>query len=319
MTAMKNVFFVMRTCFLSVLAAMFLLSPAISQAAASDPAAKAQLEAAYAAMEQVKSGNVILEFVGKTMIADVKGNLTMNFVAKPAVATQGSFKMSLGDAEKPSITTYDFYTTEEGKDYVLYYKDDKKQWYKEVYSKEEGAKKVEKEKEDPNYQALAQELKDCGEAVRFGKDDGKQQVFLVTVDGAKFWAAVGKYAKTQVKPGAKDDVDLDVLIDSLAGMGDLEYEVTVDKATNQVVAARTDLSKPLGNLVTSVMGNAKLDNKTKGLIAMFLSDAKLTIQTTGSQYNQVPEIKVPDSVVKNAKPAPKEDKKAKEDKEDKAA
>ena len=314
MMMMNKVFRVLKTCFLSVLATVLLLSPAVGQAAASDPAAKAQLEAAYAAMEQVKSGNVVLEFLGKTMLADATGNLNVNFVAKPTVTTQGKCKLVLGDAAKPSAMEYDFYTVDEEKNYTLYYKDDKDQWYKEVYSKEESSKKAAQEKDDPNYQAFAQELKDCEEAVRFGKDDGKQQTYLVTVDGAKLWPAVSKYAKTQIKSDNKKDFDPDVIFEALAGMGDVEYEVTVDKATNQVVAAKIDLSKPLGNFVSSIMNNAKVEAQTKTVVGMFLSGAQLTIQATGSQYNQVSEIKVPDSVVKNAKPAPKGDKKAKEDK-----
>ncbi|MBQ7478400.1 MAG: hypothetical protein IJT01_05830 [Selenomonadaceae bacterium] len=301
----------MKAWFLSLLmAAVLLVHPAQGLAAEPDAMAKEQLESAYKAMEDVKSGTVELEFAVDTMFADASGKLNVDFSAKDAFASQGKFQMTVSDPKNPTTMEYPFYTTEDGKNYILYYQD-KGKWYKDVCSKEKEAKV---EKDSPAYQALAEEMKDIDEAVRLGDGDAQQQTYVATIDTAKFWSSFGKYVKSTMKLGDKHEKDVQEIFNILGGMGDVEYEVTVDKATNHVVSAKADLTQPIANVMASVMSNPGIDGKTKAFVAMALTDAKLTISIKGSQYNQVSGIKIPDSVVKNAKPAPKNDKNDKKDK-----
>ncbi|MBQ1510059.1 MAG: hypothetical protein IIZ54_04080, partial [Selenomonadaceae bacterium] len=70
-----------------------------------------------------------------------------------------------------------------------------------------------------------------------------------------------------------------------------------------------DLAQPIANLMASLENNSKIDGKLRTFATLALIDAKLTVSAKGSQYNQVSEVKIPESVVKNAKSAPKDDKK----------
>ena len=306
----------MKACIFSVLLAAILLLPSTEGLAAEgDASAKEQLESAYKAMDEVKSGTVEMDFLLDTSVMDAKGKLHMDFQGKPVFGAQGNIHLVMGGLTEPSTMDYPFYAEENDKGYTIYYQKEGK-WYKDFTSKEESGKTVKKEEEDPAYQAMLQDLKQCEETVRFGKGDDRQQTYLVTVDGAKLWDAVGKYAKTKVNPKDKDAEAVNSAIDALSAIGDIDYEVTVDKATNHVVSVQADLSKPVGNLVTAVLEKVKMDAQTKMILGSALSNAKLVIQTNGSQYNEIKEIKIPESVVKKAKPAPK-DKKEKNEKKDK--
>lgn len=298
--------------FTLLLTAAMLLQPAGAYAAEGD--AKAQLESAYGAMNSVKNGEVDVNLLVDTMIMDVKGDLKIRFVLEPAFRAEGTLKAIIGDEKQPTTKEISFYSLEEEKDYVAYYKEgDKGTWYKEVYSKEQADKEKKAEEADPAYQAFMQEMKACNEDVSFGKETPEQQTYLVRVDGEKLWTAVGNYLKGKVKAGDKDAKETQALIDALGNLGDVEYEVTVDRASNLVVSGRTDLTKPVANLLAAMLKDVKMDKKNKLVFSMMLANAKVVIDAKGSQYNQVAGIEVPESVVKNAKPAPK-DKKDKEEK-----
>lgn len=262
-------------------------------------------------MEEVKSGNVEVEFLLNSVFMNVNGKLDMDFSAENPVTSKGKLQMTISNVEKPMTTEYPFYITEEEKNYILYYQDEGK-WEKDVFPKDNPSKA---EEESPVYQAFVEEVKGIDETVRLGEGDTQQQTYVTTIDAGKFWSAAGKYMKATMKPGDEKYKDVqEGIFDILSGMGDVEYEVTVDKATNHVISGRTDLAQPIANLMASMENNSKLDGKLKSLAALALIDAKLTISVNGSQYNQVSGIKVPESVVKNAKSAPKNDKKDTEEK-----
>ncbi len=304
-----------KSCFLTAaMGTMLLLQPAGAAAATGDEAAKAELESAYAAMETVKSGNVGMDVLLDTLLMDVTGNLDMNFAMEPTFRAEGTLKLVIGDAKQPSTKRYAFYTLEDEKNYTVYYKEDSQaQWYKEVTSKDKVNKDKQAEEKDPSYQALLQELKDCHEAVNFGDGNDQQQTYRITVDGEKLWPAIGTYLRGKVKPGDKNAKDVEAVLGAIGSIGDLEYEVTVDKASNQVVSGRMDLTKPVSNFIRAILDEGSLDEKNKVLMNMMLSNAKLNVEMHGSKYNQVSGVEVPESVVKNAKPAPKD----KENKKDK--
>lgn len=301
-------------CWTLLLAAMLLLNSADGLAAENDPAAKAELDAAYKAMKEVNNGTVEADVLLDTAFVDVNGKLNISFLSKPAVRGEGKFHMTVGGLDKPSTTDYPFYIAEDGKAFTLYYQD-KGKWYKDTYS-EDDKKGIEKrvDKEDPAYKEFEKELEGIEETVRFGKGDALRQTYLVNIDGTKFWPAVKKYMSAQIKPGDKDAENVRSIINSIDNLGDLEYEVTVEKATKRVVAAKMDLSGPVSKLAVAVVKNAPLDDKTRVLVTAALSEAKMVLNMNGSQYNQVNEIKIPENVVKNAKPAPKKDKKDGKDK-----
>lgn len=303
----------LKAWFLSLLMTALLLVPAESLAAEPDVSAKEQLESAYKSMEEVKSGNVELEFLLNSVFADINGKLDMDFSAEDTKTSKGKFQMTVSNVAEPTTMEYPFYIMEEEKNYILYYQD-KDQWYKDVFSKEDPPKA---EKESPAYQTFAEEVKGIDETVRLGDGDAQQQTYVTTIDAGKFWSAAGKYVESTMKPGDEKYKDVqEGIFDILSSMGDVEYEVTVDKATNHVVSARTDLAQPIANLMASLENNSKIDGKLRTFATLALIDAKLTVSVKGGQYNQVSGIKVPESVVKNAKSAPKNDKKDTEEKKE---
>ncbi|MBQ1915006.1 MAG: hypothetical protein II178_07270 [Selenomonadaceae bacterium] len=296
----------MKVWFLSLLMAALLLVPAESLAAETDASAKEELESAYKSMAEVKNGNVEVEFLLNSVFMNVNGKLDMDFSAEAPKTSKGKLQMTVSNVAEPTTTEYPFYITEEEKNYILYYQD-KDQWYKDVFSKEDPSKAEEK---SPAYQAFAEEVKGIDETVRLGEGDAQQQTYITTIDAGKFWSSFGKYMKSTMKPGDEKYKDVqEGIFDILSSMGDVEYEVTVDKATNHVVSARTDLAQPIANLMASLENNSKIDGKLRTFATLALIDAKLTVSAKGSQYNQVSEVKIPESVVKNAKSAPKDDKK----------
>ncbi len=303
----------MKVWFLSLLMAALLLVPAESLAAETDASAKEELESAYKSMAEVKNGNVEVEFLLNSVFMNVNGKLDMDFTAENPVTSKGKLQMTISNVEKPMTTEYPFYITEEEKNYILYYQDEGK-WEKDVFPKEDPSKTEEK---SPAYQAFVEEVKGIDETVRLGEGDAQQQTYVTTIDAGKFWSAARKYTELTMKP--EDEKYKDVregLFDILSDMGDVEYEVTVDKATNHVISAKADLAQPIANLMASLEKNSKMDDKFRAIATLALIDAKLTVSVKGGQYNQVSGIKVPESVVKNAKSAPKNDKKDTEEKKE---
>ena len=311
---MKSVWYaVMRTAVLPVMlmAALF-MNPSEGFAAEGDPAAKAQLESACKAMEDVKSGALDMNFQADAVIMGFDGNVRMDFASDPAFGAHGTATLNAKGGKDPSVQKYEFYTKEEGKNYVTYYREGTDVWYKESYSKDGDSKSKDKKLEkDPAYQALLQEMKGCDEAVRFGNSTADVQEYIVSVDGNKFWTAVGNYAKAKTNLKDEQEKNLQAVIDALRNAGDLECEVTVDKGTNRIVSAKADLSNIASKFAMAMIGQTNMDDKQKMLFGMAASQVKLVFTMHGSEYNAAKDVTVPASVAKNAKV--KKDKKDKKD------
>lgn len=310
---MRDVLYaVVRTAVLPVMlmAALF-MNPSEGFAAEGDPAAKEQLEAACRAMEDVKSGTLDIDFQVDAVMMGFDGAAHMDFASTPALGAHGTATVTANGGATPSVQKYEFYSKEEEKNYITYYREGTDVWYKESTSKEGASKDKKKLEEDPAYQELLQEMRGCEAMVRFGNSTADMQEYIVSVDGNKFWTAVGNYAKTKTKLKDEQEKSLQAVMDALRDSGDLECEVTVDKGTNQIVSAKADLSNVASKLAVAIIGQTNMDDKQKMVLGLAASQVKLVINIHGSEYNAAKDVTVPASVAKNAKV--KKDKKDKKD------
>ena len=321
---MKNFFanFRLVTTFTLVVFCMCFCST--GDAAVKDPAAIAKIMSSVDAMQKADIKNFRLNITGKldTDIVDGTMNTEVDYydAGKDNLVVKGLFSAVVGKGVDAENYDYPFYIVNDKNGAVVYYQE-KGEWFKDVDTI--SSDKDKKTKQEPktasadlnldlNIENLADTL-NIVKGVEFGDNASGLQNYVVTLDGQMVASAMQEALKK--KAGAKKDDSLfsDGTLSALNQMKDLEVIIAIDNRSNFVQEVKLDLSEPLVILGTATLNEMKsLEPSVKEVFAPLIQTAKFTVSVDGSNYNKLAPITVPSDIVKNAKLAPKDDKKAKE-------
>ena len=140
-------------------------------------------------------------------------------------------------------------------------------------------------------------------SVNLVKETPTQKVLQVVFDGKKIAELSRKFmaASTAAKGSAMAQKQMEKLLDSV---GDLEFTMTVDKATNYTVKDEADLTPAARRIAHGVMENIpKLKTAEKQQMVNMIDHTTLHMTTTSSDFNAVKEIVIP-AEARAAKEAP---------------
>ena len=303
---------------LPVFVALTLLLTCACVFAAPKDDARAEVDAAFKAMEGITNGNLLVSCLLDTALFDADTKVDMSFFSadKGDLSIKGVATLASGQGKEATTDEYPFYIKGDEKQCVIYYQK-KGQWYKDETNLDEEKNKKEEKQEEKLSPKDEQELKKLSDklikSVTRGGSTADTQDYVVTVDGK----VLGTMAKLSVRLAPQDKLKEknadDVLtpenLKIFEKMEDFSGTVSVDKTTGMVKKITVDLSRPMISIANGVIDSQKsIDASAKSAFKDIVAGSKVNIEVGGGEYNKVGPITIPEDIVKNAKPAPKDEK-----------
>ena len=264
-----------------------------------------ELAALFMDMNKVNNGKVTMKADGKFLDNTFNMLAKFNFESKPLTLIRGEAELTIcedGDAKKASKKAYEFYVEDNDKEYTYYYtKKGKNEWYKDSVSNDD--KKTEKDAVEAAASKMdAKLIEELTGNVEYdanftGKDD--KVGYKVTVDMGKFAEIMSQVAMEGAKK--EEAKDIEAFREVAKNLPPLSYTIVGDTKKREITAVNMSFTKFLQGSGQAIANSNSIDATTKLLAVMALSNAELTLNLEGNDYNKVKVEKLPDNIKKKAK------------------
>ena len=284
---------ILKKCLLGLALLLTLSGSTVPVSAAANAAA--DLKAVYETADTIMSQAFTMNAQANSPMGQLDLVMQGRTITKPALLLQADMDIEMGGllGQKISMKT-PLYMEETDKAFVIYYQMNGT-WEKQTLKKDTG---------DKAWKSLSpEESMAMVRSVNLVKETPTQKVLQVVFDGKKIAELSRKFmaASTAAKGSAMAQKQMEKLLDSV---GDLEFTMTVDKATNYTVKDEADLTPAARRIAHGVMENIpKLKTAEKQQMVNMIDHTTLHMTTTSSDFNAVKEIVIP-AEARAAKEAP---------------
>lgn len=284
---------ILKKCLLGLALLLTLSGSTVPVSAAANAAA--DLKAVYETADTIMSQAFTMNAQANSPMGQLDLVMQGRTITKPALLLQADMDIEMGGllGQKISMKT-PLYMEETDKDFVIYYQM-KGSWEKQTMKKDAGSKTL-KSLSPEESMAMVR-------SVKLVQETPTQKVLQVVFDGKKIAELSRRFmaAGTAAKGSAMAQKQMEKLLDSV---GDLEFTMTVDKATNYTVKDEADLTPAARRIAHGVMENIpKLKTAEKQQMVNMIDHTTLHMTTTSSDFNAVKEIVIP-AEARAAKEAP---------------
>ena len=269
-----------------------LLGGSAVQAAPTDEA-KDQFCKETLALVDYDEGQLAMEADLKSMVScHYESNLY--FSMKPHMKGKGTVKMMFAVPNQPAAVESEYYLQENDKEMVVYFRNPDNSWSKSTVEVPAGQKNLYKE---GNREMLLASL-DTVKAVELGAAEGDRQRYVVTVDGKKILPYFTKMMNMAGEP--QTDV-VPMLKPVFDNMGDFTYTVEIDRARHMVTGMQADLTEPMRRAAMAACDTEKCTPEQVQQVKDIVNASTLTITIKAMPFAKVPDLSVPQKVVREAK------------------
>lgn len=261
---------------------------------------KVYLETVYREMGLLQSFRTDVVITVKTPIADLSAAIAADAYQGKNKVYKAVLDCTLtepnGKVEKVRAAQY---YIEEKADEIMLYTNADKVWVKSAMAQEKSGK--------PDIAAVMQLMKSAS----VKKQDADMVTLDVVVDMEKIGDVITK-AFDKMESKAKEESEVakkkameekkvkEMIALVVKNMGDISYEVTLDRKANRIVNLEADLTKPVQECMGAIMAEKEMTKQQKAMISSFLQGIQIHITEEISQFNQVKPFDIPKAVRKNA-------------------